>query len=176
MFPSACRSAPVARSAKVDTGFASDRAPNFKLARDLVAKPPTFANHARSTDTPCSLGFREAALTFLNRPGGFRRRRWRRLGGKCGKKGSGKRKRPLRARWRPAREIPPNKPDVLHPASADHHHLSLSRQRPLSSQPPRSVARARNSSSSTIASPSWRPISTKPAAIAIFTVLTRTRW
>jgi hypothetical protein len=27
-----------------------------------------------------SLGFREAALTFLNRPGGFRRRRSRRLG------------------------------------------------------------------------------------------------
>jgi hypothetical protein len=37
----------------------------------------------------------------------------------------------------------------------------------LSSQPPPSVALARNSSSSTIASPSWRPISTKPAAIAI---------
>jgi hypothetical protein len=37
----------------------------------------------------------------------------------------------------------------------------------LSSQPLPSVALARNSSSSTIASPSWRPISTKPAAIAI---------
>jgi hypothetical protein len=37
----------------------------------------------------------------------------------------------------------------------------------LSSQPPPSVALARNSSSSMIASPSWRPISTKPAAIAI---------
>ena len=41
-----------------------------------------------------------------------------------------KRKRQLRARWRPARETP-KKPDVLHPASADHQHLSLSRQRPL---------------------------------------------
>jgi hypothetical protein len=36
----------------------------------------------------------------------------------------------------------------------------------LSSQPPPSVALARNSSSSAIASPSRRPISTKPAAIA----------
>src|ERR1700731_4011440 len=37
----------------------------------------------------------------------------------------------------------------------------------FSSQPPPSVALARNSLSSTIASPSWPPISTKPAAIAI---------
>jgi hypothetical protein len=50
---------PGARSAKVGTGFASDRAPNLKLARDLVAKPPhTFADHARSTETASSLGFR----------------------------------------------------------------------------------------------------------------------
>src|ERR1700694_4796914 len=76
-----------------------------------------------------SLGFREAALTFLNRPGGFRRRRWRRLGANVGT-GFRKRKRQLSARWRPARETP-KKPDVLHPASADHQHLSLSRQRPL---------------------------------------------
>ena len=68
-------------------------------------------------------------MTFLNRPGGFRRRRWRRLGANVGT-GFRKRKRQLRARWRPARETP-KKPDVLHPASADHQHLSLSRQRPL---------------------------------------------
>ena len=68
-------------------------------------------------------------MTFLNRPGGFRRRRWRRLAANVGT-GFRKRKRQLRARWRPARETP-KKADVLHPASTDHQHLSLSRQRPL---------------------------------------------
>ena len=66
-------------------------------------------------------------MTFRNRPGGFRR--WRRLGAHVGT-GFRKRKRQLRARWRPARGTP-KKPDVLHPAGAAHQHLSLSRQRPL---------------------------------------------
>jgi hypothetical protein len=32
---------PGARSAKVETGFASDRAPNTGMAHDLIAKPLT---------------------------------------------------------------------------------------------------------------------------------------
>jgi hypothetical protein len=38
---------PGARSAKGGTGFASDRAPNSKLARGLIAKPPTLSRTTR---------------------------------------------------------------------------------------------------------------------------------
>ena len=113
----------------------------------------------RAARTASSLGLSEAALTFLNRPGGFRRRRWRRLGANVGR-GFRKRKRQLRARWRPARE-PLKKPDVLHSAGADHQHLSLSRQRPLLA-----TATERRAGTKLVEFDD-RISSTKPAAIAI---------
>src|ERR1700722_2854998 len=57
-----------ARSAKVGTGFASDRASNFRLARDLVAKPLTLSRITRDRrSNAIFIGFPCAALTFLNR-------------------------------------------------------------------------------------------------------------
>jgi hypothetical protein len=47
VIPSACRTTPGARSAKVGSGFASDRVPNLELARDLIAKPPTLSRITR---------------------------------------------------------------------------------------------------------------------------------
>jgi hypothetical protein len=42
----------VARSAKVGTGFASDRATNYELARDLIAKPSTLSRITRVARKP----------------------------------------------------------------------------------------------------------------------------
>jgi hypothetical protein len=82
----------------------------------------------RAARTASSLGLSEAALTFLNRPAGFRRRAAAGLG-KCGK---GVPETEEAASWAVASgKEPLKKPDVLHPAGADHQDLSLSRQRPL---------------------------------------------
>jgi hypothetical protein len=68
LLPSACRSARGAIS-KSGYRFCVRSRPIFSLARDLLAKPRTLSRITREgTDAASSLGFRAAALTFLNQP------------------------------------------------------------------------------------------------------------